>query len=303
MDMRQLLDRHDLILSEAAIVERLRRSGNVTLHPTLVNAALIYDEIGRRELEHIYRSYIDVAHNAGLPILLCAPTWRAYRKRVLESEVSPDINRDAMQFMNGLRPTHGPGEANIKIGGLIGCKNDCYKPEEGLSVEESEVFHSWQVARLAQTQVDFLTAETLPNVQEAIGIAKAMAASKLPYFINFVINRNGCVLDGTPLAEAVRIADDALADPPLGYMVNCAHPSFLNAAKQPLSLYKRLIGYQANASSLDHTDLDGAEQLHEDEIPAWGNEMLSLHRTYGVKILGGCCGTGVEHLKYLVTNR
>jgi S-methylmethionine-dependent homocysteine/selenocysteine methylase len=301
--MRQLLDRHNLILIEAAVVERLRRSGNVELHPVLVHAALIYDETGRQELERIFRSYIDIAHKAQLPILLCAPTWRANRERVLESEVSPDINHDAIQFMKDMLPARWPHEAGIKIGGIIGCKNDCYKPEEGLQAEESEDFHSWQIDRLAQAGADFLVAATLPNVQEAIGIAKAMTATGFSYIISFVIDRNGCVLDGTPLADAVRVVDDALVDPPLGYMVNCAHPAFLNAAKQPLSIFNRLIGYQANASSLDHADLDGAEQLHEDEISAWGDEMLTLNRTYGVKILGGCCGTGEEHLKYLVTNR
>jgi methionine synthase I (cobalamin-dependent) len=28
--------------------------------------------------------------------------------------------------------------------------------------------------------------------------------------------------------------------------------------------------------------------------------MLALNREYGVKILGGCCGTGPDHLKCLV---
>ena len=111
------------------------------------------------------------------------------------------------------------------------------------------------------------------------------------------------MLDGNSLDEAIELIDSSTKQQPLGYMVNCAHPTFLNAATQPPSLYDRLIGYQANASSLDHANLDSAEQLHQDEIPAWGNEMLTLNHKYGVKILGGCCGTGVEHLKYLVTNR
>jgi hypothetical protein len=33
----------------------------------------------------------------------------------------------------------------IKIGGMIGCKNDCYLPDEGLSMQASEQFHAWQV--------------------------------------------------------------------------------------------------------------------------------------------------------------
>jgi S-methylmethionine-dependent homocysteine/selenocysteine methylase len=86
-------------------------------------------------------------------------------------------------------------------------------------------------------------------------------------------------------------------------MVNCAYPSFLSAAQQPATLYQRLIGYQANASSLDHCDLDGAADLVADSISDWGDLMLELNRTYGVQILGGCCGTGGEHLRYLVDKR
>ncbi len=82
-------------------------------------------------------------------------------------------------------------------------------------------------------------------------------------------------------------------------MVNCAYPTFLCAAKQPAKLFNRLIGYQANASSLDHCDLDGTDQLKTENVSDWGEVMLELNRSYGVKILGGCCGTGVEHLRYI----
>jgi C-terminal processing protease CtpA/Prc len=43
-----------------------------------------------------------------------------------------------------------------------------------------------------------------------------------------------------------------------------------DAAKQPSSLFDRLIGYQANVSSLDHADLDSAEQLQTDEVSCGG---------------------------------
>jgi methionine synthase I (cobalamin-dependent) len=63
-----------------------------------------------------------------------------------------------------------------------------------------------------------------------------------------------------------------------------------------------LIGYQANASSLDHADLDGQSEVQVDDVRQWGREMLEMNRRFGVKILGGCCGTGVEHLQYLASN-
>ena len=133
--------------------------------------------------------------------------------------------------------------------------DDCYRPEEGLSASESEQFHAWQIDRLERGGVDFLIAETLPAVDEAVGIARAMGRTALP---------------------------------------------FLCAAQQPRELFSRLIGYQANASSLDHCDLEQADELKAEDVSAWGDAMLDLNRSYGLTILGGCCGTGRAHLQYIV---
>ena len=288
---------------EAAVVERLRRGGRVRLHPRLVHAALPYDEDGRRELRAIYRSYLEVARRAGLPMLLCTPTWRANRERVIEADLPGDPNRNAVDLLERMRADHLPGAPEVRIGGLIGCKNDCYRPEEGLTTEEAEEFHAWQIGSLAEAGSDFLIAETLPAVPEAVGIARAMAATGVPYIVSFVIDRRGAVLDGTSLVEAIDLVDQSVPRPPLGFMVNCAHPSFLNAAHRPRRLFARLVGYQANASALDHADLDGLDRLDAGDVADWGASMLDLNRTHGVKILGGCCGTGVEHLEYLAGNR
>lgn len=148
--MRRLLLAHDIILMEAAVVERLRRDVDVDLHPQLVHAGLVYDDVGREALRRIYQSYIAIAHGAGLPLLVCTPTWRANRERVDASGVSQRINTDAVHFMNELRQADNSHGAAVKIGGLIGCKNDCYRPEESLEPDESETFHSWQIGELAR---------------------------------------------------------------------------------------------------------------------------------------------------------
>jgi len=288
---------------EAAIVEQLRRTKGVVLHAELVHAPLIYDEMGRNELSSLYKSYIEIALAADIPFLMFTPTWRTNFERVIESQIDKNINLDAVNFLKEIRNTYSSTDADIQIGGMIGCKNDCYKPEEGLSVADSVKFHHWQIKQLAEAGVDFLIAQTLPHVEEATGIALAMEKFELPYIISFVIDRHGRLLDGTTLMEAVERIDSATVNEPLGYMVNCAYPTFLCAEKQPENLFERLVGYQANASSLDHCDLDGSEELKTEDIGDWGKEMLALHETYGVKILGGCCGTGVEHLKYLVENQ
>ncbi len=282
---------------EAAVVEQLRRSKDVQLDALLANAPLIYDPIASKAMTAIYQQHMELAQQADLPMLLCTPTWRAGKDRVEQSGISNTINSDAVAFMQNIRLSD-----NIKIGGMIGCKNDCYQPDEGLSVQQAELFHRWQIEQLATAGVDFLIAETLPNINEALGIAKVMAATNIPYIISFVISRDGKVLDGTTLDAAIQFIDKNTQHPPLGYMVNCVHPSFLCPNTQTTKVFKRLIGFQANASSLDHCDLENAGELHTDDIAEWGELMLNLNANYGMKILGGCCGTNIEHLRYLITN-
>ena len=105
------------------------------------------------------------------------------------------------------------------------------------------------------------------------------------------------------VGDAVKYIDLNTTEKPYGYMVNCAYPTFLCADTQPGELFERLIGYQANASSLDHCDLDGADQLVTDAVSEWGQLMIDLNRKYGIRVLGGCCGTSGDHLKYIVRNK
>jgi homocysteine S-methyltransferase len=79
-------------------------------------------------------------------------------------------------------------------GGLLGCKNDCCKPDEGLLKSKATAFHNWQITRLAQAGVDFLLAATLPALPEATGIALAMGETDIPFIISFVINKEGTIL-------------------------------------------------------------------------------------------------------------
>lgn len=288
------------MLAEGAVIEALRRSGQVALHRRLENALMMYDARGASALNRIYRAYIDIAAAADVPIAICTPTWRANRARLAEARIAGEVNGDAVRFLKRLRDGYGAARGRILIGGLIGCQNDCYQPTEALAKADAQGFHAWQIRRLAAAGVDFLLGATLPAVSEAAGMALAMAQTQIPYIISFVINRQGRVLDGSSLSQAFDHIDRLSGGrPPLGYMINCAYPSFLRGDREPRAAVARLIGFQANASSLDHAQLDGAATLRADSIADWGRRMIELHHRYGLKILGGCCGTGPGHLRYI----
>lgn len=296
----QNIFQNKFILGEGAINERIRRS-SVKLHPTLANAPLIYGE-SKEALAMIYRSYIEIAEKANVPIFIYTPTWRANKERIEASEFSKEINTDACRFMQEIRDSFPEFSEKIKIGGLLGCKNDCYLPEEALPEKEAEEFHTWQINELVRGGADFIAPETLPALSEAIGIAKAAAKTKIPYIISFVISRHGRLLDGTSLNDAIKIIDNSTDAPPLGYAINCAHPSFLLPKKQNKAIFTRLLAFNANASSLNHCDLENADSLQVDDLIEWGDLMLDLNKKWNIKVLGGCCGTGVKHIQYLADN-
>lgn len=299
MTFSTIIKESSLILTECAISERLRRRPDVVLDPILFNTPLIYDTSGRKRLEEIYYSYLEVATDAGLPIILCAPTWRVDKERIREAGAPQSINQDAVSFMNGFKARHAAEDTEFITGALLAPKNDCYSPGEALERSQAAEFHGWQIDQLVEADTEVIIAQTMPAISESLGMADRLASAGKPYIISFVINRFGRVLDGTPIAEAIDRIDQTIVSPPVGYMVNCVYPTFLDAANQSSDFFKRLIGIQANASSKDHDQLDGSEHIQQDPLPDWGKNMLQLHRKYGIKILGGCCGTDHTYLRYL----
>lgn len=299
--LQRLLEDHPLILAECAVAERLRRLPGVELHPTLFNTPLIYGPEGARDaMTSIYREYVAAAGDADLPLLLTAPTWRLDAGRIAEAGVPETINTDAVGFLTSLRDQVPTPTAPVLVGALVGPKGDCYRPDLAPDRTEAEDFHAPQIRELAASTADFILAQTLPSVDEALGLARAIAATGKPYLISFCTGTEGRVLDGTPLPGAIRRLDEALTRPPAGYFVNCTHPRFLLDAHEPGEL-ERLIGIQANGSSRDVTALDGAAATEADPVDAWASSMAELHQRHHVPILGGCCGTSIGHLKALAS--
>lgn len=298
--LAELLAAHPKILAECAIAERLRRMPGITLHPTLFNTPLIYGpEEAKRAMSSLYEEYLQTASDAKLPLLLTAPTWRLDATRVAAAGVPETINADAVSFLLEIRDRH-PSSAPVLVGALTGPQNDCYRPELAPDAEVAERFHTPQIAALSATAADFLLAQTLPAVREALGVARAMAATDKPYLISFCTGTDGRVLDGTPLPEAMAFIDQHVSRRPAGYFVNCTHPQFILDAYSPGTL-DRLIGIQANASSKDVTMLDGSCATEADPIESWSRAMLELHAKHAVPILGGCCGTTLAQMKSLIT--
>ena len=298
------IDGHPAILMEGSIIERLRRETDLELDPHVLNTALIYDPEGKRAMAQFYSQYIEIAKAWSLPILLAAPTWRANPQRLEKAALGNvfTVNQDAVAFMRNICNRYQGHQPPIMIGGLMACREDAYRPEKALDSRSAEGFHQPQARSLAAAGVDYIMAATLPAFSESLGLARALAAQSVPYIISFVINNHGALLDNTPLIEAIEQIDHQVDPKPCFYMVNCVHPrTVVSGLGSRLSssamLRDRLIGIQANTSEKPPHELDGAGTLQGAAPEPFADELVNLHHRFGMRILGGCCGTNQHHIE------
>jgi len=300
VDFQRWLASNDPLLTEGAVIERLRRNPAIELDPHVLDAGLVETATGRRALSHIYHGYLDAARDHDLTLALLTPTWRASaeRCRAAGHDGPRALNTAGALFLRELRAGHSIASSRVLLGGLLGCRGDAYDPTQALSAERATTFHAPQLEALAHAGLDFLHAATLPASSEALGLARAMAETGLPYTLGFVLRGDGSLLDGHPLAEVIARIDDAIDPAPLGYLGNCVHPEvFASALERGRPPLERIIGLQANTSRRSPEELDGAAELDGEEPEPFARAMLALRDRFALRILGGCCGTDDTHLR------
>lgn len=292
-------------LSEGSVYERLRRDPSIEFDPFLAHATLIYEPHSASVLERVHREYLDVGQRYGLPMFALTDTWRANQERINKSKFKGHmVNQDNARFLTKLRDSYSKAVQPILIGGQISPRGDAYLPEHAPPENEAAEFHTPQIEALAQTEVDFLFASTLPALSEARGIARAMAGTGLPYILSFVIRADGTLLDGNSMEYAIEMIDSTAPTPPTGYAINCVHPNVLQDALLILenrnpSLINRLLSYQANTSPKRPEELDSLSELESEDPEFLAELMINVHNRFHIKVMGGCCGTSTSHIECL----
>jgi homocysteine S-methyltransferase len=298
-----MVEKSKVVLTEGSVVERIRRNPSVNLDPFIAHAGLIYEKKGREVLKNIYNEYIGIGQNYNLPIMNLAPTWRANPERLKKSNYCryKDINKDCVQFLKEIRENFSDYAKSIFIGGVMACKGDAYRPGEALSKEDAALFHLEQAESLSESGVDFIKAATLPAASEAYGIASAISRCGLPYILSFVIRPNGTLLDGNPIHKTIEMIDSEIHPRPYFYMINCVHPTIFEQAishelRYSTNVIKRILGFQANTSSKSPEELNNLSYLDTTGPGEFADLMISLHERFGIKVLGGCCGSDDRHI-------
>ncbi len=269
--------------------------------PHFAAFTLLASEEGRRRLRDYYRRYLDIAKRHGTGFVLDSATWRANADWGARLGYPPDklkaANEAAMELISGLRQGYERRGMPIVLGGAIGPRGDGYKAG-AMNAAEAEDYHGEQIATFAGTEADMVSAFTLTNIDEAIGIARAARAHGMPCAISFTVETDGRLVTGRSIEEAIETTDAATGGAPAYYMINCAHPAhFDTVLAQGGAWVKRIAGIRANASMMSHAELDESEVLDAGDPADLGRRYRQLIAALPhLRVLGGCCGTDHRHV-------
>jgi S-methylmethionine-dependent homocysteine/selenocysteine methylase len=269
--------------------------------PCFASFVLLEDAAGLQALRSYFDPYLTIASAHGVGFVLDSPTWRASpdwgAKLGYSRDAIADVNRRGVALIEEIRADAGD-ETPIVLAGSIGPQGDAYSPDDLISADEAERYHTAQLTALAGTAVDMATAYTLTTAAEAVGMVRAATGVGLPIAISFTVETDGRLPDGQTLHEAVDEVDSATDEAAAYFMINCAHPTHFASALPPQGRFReRIRGLRANASTKSHAELDDSETLDAGDPAALAVEYQSLRRALPkLNVIGGCCGTDHRHI-------
>ncbi len=212
--------RHDLpqrngdsFLTDGGMLTTLLFGEGIDL-PYLAGFVLLKSESGRERLTRYYQSYLAIAQRHRVGFVLSSATWRASpdwaAKLGYDSAALDAINKESIAFSENLRETWEaacePSHMPCVINGSIGPRGDGYKAGH-MNADEAEAYHGEQIASFVDSAADMVTAFTLTNINEAVGIVRAAKRQKMPCAISFTVETDGRLVNGETLQQAIETVD------------------------------------------------------------------------------------------------
>jgi homocysteine S-methyltransferase len=261
---------------------------------------LLTSDEGRAALDSYFRDFIALAQKSGTGLILETATWRASsdwaEKLGLTQEELDRLNREAVTSLLALRDKHP--EVPLVVSGCIGPRGDGYDPGTIMARDEATEYHSRQAATLAAAGAEMISALTMTNVNEAIGIVRAAKATGLPVAISFTVETDGRLPTGDRLEDAIADVDEATGSYAAYFGINCAHPThFAAILASGVAAMRRVKSLRANASKCSHAELEAMTSLDDGNPAELGAEYRALlDQLPHLTVLGGCCGTDIRHV-------
>ena len=271
--------------------------------PSFAAFPLLDDPDRRGRLRRYYDGYLDIARKLDAGFIVETPTWRANPDWAAQLGYSPEqldaANRSAVALAEEVRTAAAADGITVVVSGCVGPRGDGYDPGDAMTPDEAERYHAVQIGTFAKTTADQVTAITMTNAEEAIGIVRAASAAGIPAAISFTVETDGRLPTGQPLREAIEQVDAATDAGAAYFMVNCAHPTHFAEALEQDGPWRQPTGRPCARTRRRRATPNSTKRPSSMRVirPISPPSTPTLRdRLPAVTVLGGCCGTDARHV-------
>jgi S-methylmethionine-dependent homocysteine/selenocysteine methylase len=234
-------------------------------------------QLNRRSYRNVFRDAAHMRH-------IGAPD--------LEQRI-PDLVPRAVKLAQEARARSGRSE--VAIAGVMSPLEHCFRPDLAPADDAARQEHHEIAQLLAGAGVDLLLLESMNTVAEARIAMDAARQTGLPVWLSFVVGADGNILSGEPLEPLG--ADVVLA--------NCAPPADIDLAVANLTRQQQAFGAYAHLGRFDPPSWKFEFFPQFTGSDTWPPERYATHarrwRDQGAQVIGGCCGSGPDHVRALKT--
>ena len=301
--LNDILSEYPFIVLDGGLATELEKKGSV-LNDHLWSAALLADNPAA--LKDVHLSYIESGADCIITSSYQA-TVKGFMKKGYSAKRSRDliklsvtIAREAVDIF--LNNNLCDGRPRPLIAGSAGCYGSFladgseYRGDYHLKFHEYAAFHRERVELLAEAGADIIAFETIPCAEEGRAIALLMKDyPELPYWLSFSVKDEVHISNGDNFADFVKGAP--CSDNFIGCGINCSSPANVTGALKELhnSGMKNFVVYPNSGEVYNKTcncwRETGDRSIFLDSVKEWYK--------LGAKIIGGCCRTGPEDIKFI----
>jgi homocysteine S-methyltransferase len=165
-----------------------------------------------------------------------------------------------------------------------------YKGNYGVSKSVLKDFHARRLELLIATSPDLLALETMPDTVEVEVLLELLRDCPIPFWVSYSCKAGNQTNAGQSFAQAVSIAQDAMA---VG--VNCTAPELITELLLSAKSDKSFVVYPNSGRVWDAVKKEwiGSSDSGFDQ------ELINQWQAAGAQYIGGCCGIGAAEIEQL----
>lgn len=285
--LSRLLETRDWLLADGATGTNLFNMGL-----TAGDAPEMWNQDHPDRIRSLYQSWVDAGSDLFLTNSFGGNASRL-KLHGAENRVR-QINRMAAEIGRDVADKAG---RTVVVAGSVGPTGEIMAPMGTLTRETAvEMFHE-QAEGLKEGGADVLWVETISDVDEFKAAAEAFGRAGIPWCGTMSFDTAGRTMMGITSADLVK-AIGKIPNQPLAFGANCG----VGAS----DLLRTILGFSAAGAERPIIAKGNAGipryhegHIHYDGTPELMADYAILARDSGATIIGGCCGSTPDHLRYM----